>query len=162
MKLRQEYWLVKFKILKEVYYTLWYTDDIDGFLLDTNGILKFFLTKEEAVAFAEEKGFWLDTKEFLISSEILKKINAKKIDCELFLNHWNTFSDVAHSINCQFIGDSKGGMIRYLYMKLFYGCNLLVKEEEEHYYPKWSKKEKCQMAKIMTNGLKILSKGLGC
>lgn len=156
-ELRENYYLVKFKISEKKYYTFWYTDDIDGFLLDINGIIKSFPTKEKAVEFAQEKGFLLDTKEVLISSEILKKTN---IDCNLFLNYWNIFSDAAHSINCQFIGDSRKGMIQQIYTKLFYGCNLLVKENEEHYKPKWRKQEKRWIIRVIKDGFRILSKGL--
>ena len=159
--LQEQYYLVKFKILQEQYYTFWYTDDIDGFLLDRNGILKSVATKEAAIAFAKEEKFLLNVKnELLISSTILKNINKRKIDCNLFLNHWNCFSDVAHSINCQFIGDSNNGMIRHIYEKLFYGCNILVKEDEEHYIPKWSKAERRWITKVMKDGFKILSKAL--
>ena len=162
-RLREEYYLVKFKILQEEYYTFWYTDDIDGFLLDKNGKLKFFLTKEEAIFFAKEKGFLLNTKdaeEVLVSSEILKKENIRRINCNFFLNNWNTLSDVAHSINCQFIGDSKGRVIRNIYIKLFYGCNILLEEGDEYYRPKWSKKERYWITKVMKNGFEILAKGL--
>lgn len=94
--LQKKYYLVKFKILQEKYYTFWYTDDIDGFMLDINGKLKFFPTKEESEAFAKEEGFLLDTEELLISLAILRKKNLRKIDCNLFLVYCNIFSDVAY------------------------------------------------------------------
>jgi len=159
-ELRENYYLVKFKILEKVYYTFWYTDNIDGFLLDIDGMIMSFPTKEEAIGFAKEKGFLLDTEEVLISSEILRKINGTKIDCNLFLNYWNIFSDAAHSINCQFIGDSRKGIIQHIYTKLFYGCNILVKEKEEHYKPKWNKEERRWIIRVIKDGFRILSKGL--
>ena len=33
-ELQKQYYLIRFKILQETYYAIWYTDDIDGFLLD--------------------------------------------------------------------------------------------------------------------------------
>ena len=90
-ELQKKYYLIKFRILQEEYYTFWYTDDIDGFLLDINGILKSFPTKEEAIDFTEKQGFLLDTDELLISSAILKRINIRKINGNLFLNYWNIF-----------------------------------------------------------------------
>lgn len=157
---QEKYYLIKFKILQEEYYTFWYTDEIDGFLLDENGKLKFFLTKEKAILFAKRGGFLLDTEELLISLSILRKMNIKKINCSLFLNYWNIFHDVAYSINCPFLGDSRNGIVQNIYAKLFYGCNILVKEDEEHYKPKWSKKERYWIEKVMKNGFKILEKGL--
>lgn len=158
-KLQEKYYLVRFKILQKEYYTFWYTDDIDGFLLDINGMLTYFSEKKEAIKFAREKGFLLDTNELIISSSSLRKIKTAKINCNLFLNYWNIFSDVAHSINCQFIGDSKNKLIQHIYEKLFYGCNLLIKEGEEPYKPKWSKKERHWIAIVMKNGFKVLLKG---
>ncbi len=161
-ELQKQYYLIRFKILQETYYAIWYTDDIDGVLLDKDGMLRSFPTKEEAMAFAREEGLLINTKEdeFLLSSAILRKKNIRKINCSLFLNYWNLFSDIAHSMNCKFIGDSREEHIRHIYEKLFYGCNILLKENEEPYRPKWSKKEKCLIASVMKNGFKILSKGL--
>ena len=57
--LQEKYYLITFKILQKEYYTFWYTDDNDGFLLDKNGALKSFQTKEEAITFAKKEGFLL-------------------------------------------------------------------------------------------------------
>ncbi len=162
-ELRENYYLVKFKILEKVYYTFWYTDNIDGFLLDIDGMIMSFPTKEEAIGFAKEKGFLLNREEteYLISPEYFRKIeHFRKIDCGQFLNYLNIFSDVAHSINCQFIGDSRKGIIQHIYTKLFYGCNILVKEKEEHYKPKWNKEERRWIIRVIKDGFRILSKGL--
>lgn len=157
---QEKYYLVKFIILQEEYYTFWYTDDVDGFLLDQSGKLKSFPTKEEAIDFAKEEGFLLDTEEDIVTSAILRKMHIRKINCNLYLNHWNMFHDVAYSLNCPFLGDRRTGIIQHIYEKLFYGCNILVKEDEEHYRPKWSKQERRFIAKVMKEGFKILEKGL--
>lgn len=162
-KVQETYYLVTFRISEKEYYTFWYSDDIDGFLLDRNRKLRFFPEKEEALSFAKEKGFLLNREEteYLISPEYFRKIeHFRKIDCGQFLNYWNIFSDVAHSINCPFAGDSREETIRIIYEKLFYGCNILVNEGEKHYIPKWSRKEKRLIAKVMKDGVSILAKGL--
>ena len=41
-ELQKQYYLIRFKILQETYYAIWYTDDIDGFLLDKDGMLRSF------------------------------------------------------------------------------------------------------------------------
>lgn len=158
-RLQEKYYLIKFQVLQEEYFTFWYTDDVDGFLLDMDGALKSFPTKEEAVAFADKKGFLLDADVFLVSSVILRKMNIRDINCHLFLDYWNIFSDVAHSINCPFIGDRRHGIVQHIYEKLFYGCNILVKENEEHYRPKWSRKERRWIARVMKNGFQVLEEG---
>lgn len=164
-ELQKEYDLVPFKIVMDEYkeyYTFWYTDDIDGFLLDRDGKLKSFPTKKEAIAFAKEEKLMFRpcAVEFFIAPSIYRKKNLRKIDCVRYLDCWNIFSDAAHSINCEFLGDHREGVIQRIYEKLFYGCNLLVKEDEEHYIPKWSKKERRWIAKVMKDGIKILLKGL--
>lgn len=165
-EIHERYGLVQFKFIQdqcEEYDTFWYTDDIDGFVLDQDGKLKSFSTKKKAFAFAKEKGFSLyaGTSEYLIAPSIYRKKNLRKIDCERYLNYWNIFSDAAHSTNCQFLGDNRDKeIIQRIYEKLFYGCNLLVREDEEHYVPKWSKKERRWIAKVMKDGIQILADGL--
>ena len=159
--LQQTYYLVHFQLFKNNYYTFWYTDEFDGFLLDDRGMLQSFPTKDAAVLFAEEEGFLLDTDELFLSSAILRNINCRNLDCNLVLNHWNTFSDIAHSIHAVFIGDnSDNEMIQQIYEKLFYGCNLLLKENEQPYRPVWNLTERRWIARVMRDGLKILAKGL--
>ena len=55
----------------------------DGFLLDKDGMLRSFPTKEETMAFAREEGLLINTKEdeFLLSSAILKFI-IRKFKCK--------------------------------------------------------------------------------
>lgn len=165
-KTDRTYELVRFQIIREKceeYYTIWYTDDVDGFLTGQDGKLKSFPTKKEAEAFANEEGLLLQegVVSYLIAASIYRKKNLGKFGCVLYLDHWNIFSDAAHSLNCRFLGDSrKKTVIQRIYEKLFYGCNLLVGEEERHYVPKWSKKERRWFAKVMEDGFQILSHGL--
>lgn len=100
---------------------------------------------------------------------ILEKENAlkkfgedtfKKSKSECEQSARNTFHDAAYSINCPFLGDKWIGSVQSIYEKLFYGCNILVKDNEEHYRPKWSKKERRWTAKVMKDGFRILEKGL--
>lgn len=158
--IHEKYEIVTFEISGKEYHTIWYMDDIDGFLLEQTGCLKAFAAKKEAAAFAQKEGFILDDNDFLISSAILEKYAMIEVDCNLVLNYWNTFSDLAHSLNCSFLGDNREGIVQNIYVKLFYGCNILVKENEEHYIPKWNKNEKRWMVKVLKEGFAILSKAL--
>ena len=93
-KTDRTYELVRFQIIREKceeYYTIWYTDDVDGFMMDTDNTLKSFPTKEQAVAFADKEGFMLDTEAFLVSTSILKDMNIREINCKLYLNYVNIF-----------------------------------------------------------------------
>lgn len=52
-------YLVKFHFSKKECYALWYTDDVDGFLLDDNGKIRSFVSEEETRLFANRKGYHL-------------------------------------------------------------------------------------------------------
>lgn len=52
MEMYEKYYLVLFKIFQQEYYTFWYTDDKDGFMIDESGLIRSFPTKELAVAFS--------------------------------------------------------------------------------------------------------------
>lgn len=160
----EKYYLIIFRIYWQEYYTFWYTDDKDGFMFDESGLIRSFPTKEQAVTFSKEKGFEFDTDEpLIISTEILKNINIRKIKCNRFLNYWNTFQDAAYSINCPYLGDDrKRYVIQHTYEKLFYGCNIFLEKGVAPYRPKWSRKERRWIAKVMRNGFEIAAKGLGC
>ena len=67
----KELYIIEFNIKQREYYTFWYTDDTDGFLLENNEKLKSFASEKEAKRFAEDNKFKLDKEILLISSDIL-------------------------------------------------------------------------------------------
>ena len=79
-ELQKQYYLIRFKVLQETCYAIWYTDDIDGFLLDKDGMLRSFPTKEETMAFAREEGLLINTKKmnFFYPQQSLGKRTSEK------------------------------------------------------------------------------------
>ena len=131
-KISRTYDLIRFQIIREKceeYYTIWYTDDLDGFLTGQDGKLKSFPTKREAEAFAKAEGLWLreGIVTYLIAASIYRKKNLGKFDCVLYLDHWNIFSDAAHSLNRRFLGDNREqAVIQRIYEKLFFETAVIM------------------------------------
>jgi len=157
----KELYIIEFNIKQREYYTFWYTDDTDGFLLENNEKLKSFASEKEAKRFAEDNKFKLDKEILLISSDILINLNLEEFDCNLVLTYWNIMSDIAQSVHSQFLGDSKDDEVQSIYNKLFYGCNLpALKKDGEDYLPKWNEIEKKWIVKVIENGFELLLKAL--
>lgn len=154
----KEFYLIEFKINHLSYYTFWYTDDVDGFLLAGKDRIKTFKNFEEAKCFADEYDFKLNDEAIVISYDDIKKANLQAIDCNSILTFWNIITDIAQSVKCQFIGDRKEDEITDVYSKLFYGCNLpAVKQEGEEFMPQWNEEEKTLIEKVIENGYQILT-----
>lgn len=151
-------YLVKFQFSKKECYALWYTDDVDGFLLDDNGKIRSFASEEETRLFANREGYYLDDEIALISSDTLLSFGREEIDCNVILTYWNIFSDLARSVNCKFLGDNSDGDVEGIYQKLFYGCNLpAIRKDRETFVPEWNESERKRLAEILANGFRILS-----
>lgn len=143
-KIRKLYPII-FKVHQIEYYTLWYTDEIDGFLLDENKMIKMFLNETDVKIFAKQKGYNLDSEFLIISDNIYKKLDMQNLDCDLILIHWNILSDLARTICGNFLGDSKTKEIQKVYEKLFYGCNFQFMSKYaflklEYVHPLWNEK----------------------
>ena len=156
-----EFYPLKFKVNQTEYCTLWYTDEIDGFLQDENKKIKFFANVGEAKAFTESKGYSIDSEVLQITDDILKKLDMQILDCNVIITCWNILSDMAKSIDCDFLGDSKSEEIQNIYDKLFYGCNLpSLKKSGEDFLPKWADDEKNLIKKVLKNGFEVLQRAL--
>lgn len=154
-------YLIEFKLYQETYYCFWYTDELDGFLLDDDYKIKSFSSQTEARLFAESAGFKLNEEVLSLSTDILSLSDADSIDCDLVLTCWNLFSDAARSVNCPFSGDSREDDIQRIYNKLFCGCNLpAVKNDGEVFSPAWEETEKHRILAVLENGFKMIAKVL--
>lgn len=123
-------YLVKFQFSKKECYALWYTDDVDGFILDENGKIRSFASEEKTRLFANRKGYHL--LEYFFRSCTNGKL--------------------------QVFGDNSGGDVEGIYQKLFYGCNLpAIRKDGEIFVPEWNESERKRLAEIFDNGFRILS-----
>ena len=83
-------------------------------------------------------------------------------DYNWFIEIWNFFSDLYSVTDQTFIGDSSKTSVSELYDKLFYGCNLLVtNNEDKRYYPKWKTEDIALLKGVMLNGVENFEKWVG-
>jgi len=82
------------------------------------------------------------------------------ITCELFLNSWNLFDDIARSVQeSTFVLISKEECA--LYDKLFWGSNLpAVTPPGEHFNPIWSDQEVEALRRVFEKGMTVLRRTL--
>lgn len=154
-----EYYIIVFTFSNnEKYYTIWYTSDDDGFILNNDGLyLQTFTEEKDLHNFAIEHQYKMEKEVTEISCEESNLLNFELFDCELLLDFWNTVSDVAKSTNIFFVGDSKDILINEIYDKLFYGCNLSAyKKDGQEFIPEWMESEKTVLSKIVKEGQMIL------
>lgn len=158
----EQYDIVLFILDQIKYYTLWYLDDKDGFILndEETGIM-IFKNESAARLFACQNLLPLADDVTLFFIEESKLYDFSKMDCSYILDFWNIVTDIAGSLGLQFLGDEKNKNVNLIYKKLFYGCNLpSIKGEEPDYHPVWSQSERTVMARIVKDGMKILREQL--
>lgn len=155
----KKYYIIIFYLEQHHYYTLWYTDDVDGFIISAEGNIVYFEDEVLIKKFARDNEIYLDDETTEIFCNELFNIDDNNIHCNDILTFWNIVSDMARSAGKLFLGDYKHSNISDIYNKLFYGCNLpVIKQEGESYYPIWNHKEVLLLQKVINNGLDILSK----
>jgi hypothetical protein len=152
-----EHYMVVFKVKNIEYYTIWFTNDICGFIIESNTI-KYFNNKDDLGKYCDDKGLSYDNDDdYYDVDKLLICINEKNkiIDCEFILNFWNIISDISKSINIPFVGDNDD--FNDIYHKLFYGNNLpSINTSNKKYVPNWSLCELNQLYVVMENGSKII------
>lgn len=154
----KELYIIIFIIYNKKYYTLWYTSEKDGFIIDEDNLhIKSFSNIYSAKVFAEQNNIILSNEitEILCDKTIL--FDLYNIDCNSVLTFWNIMSDMANTLNKKFLGDCNNEIINESYNKLFYGCNLpAINGKNNDFIPKWTKNEKQTLLKIIKDGLNIL------
>ena len=160
----RKFYIVTFIICKNVYYTLWFTNNNDGFILDDDKKhIKSFKFEEDIRVFAVENNLDLEVEITNILCDKNKLLDTQHIDCNYILTFWNIISDISNTIKTDFLGDHKTKDICDIYNKIFYGCNLpAIKNENknEKFVPKWRNNEKILIQRVIKDGLKILIKSI--
>ena len=158
----RSYYICQFYLSKMSYFIIWYSDEQDGLLLDHSGKIASFGTLAHAKTYAKKNGISIIPKPVpvynfdVISTWCLKPL-PDLIKCELFLNTWNMFSDVAATIGSRSIFATADRGLYTIYDKLFYGNNLpAITPEGMSYVPEWSTTEAEEIAKIFKAGLQDL------
>lgn len=153
-----DYYIVKFELDSKQLYCIWYTDDIDGFIVDQNTLIQF-------LSLDDLKQYCITNKIILNSFEVSDtnidyfigwiQSPQKAVDCQLFLDFWNTMADLASSIQQDFLGN-EDGIYLDIYNKLFYGNNLpAIKGDAEEYIPTWDSEDIDALSKVIEDGVRL-------
>ena len=160
MIIMKKYYLIKVIYRNREFFLIWYSDIEDTFLLHEQKLLMFKNLKDIKI-FAEKQGFLLEEEitvyDFSNIIDLINHVELSENCCTLFAA-WNFFSDLAKSINEEFVGDSDEELILNIYDKLFYGCNLKALKRDEEYHPKFDYEEKQKCVSVFLNGLAMLDK----
>ena len=160
----RKYYLIKIIYKNKRLYVIWYGDEEDGFVVEYNRLVTFE-SIDDAKFFAERNHILLEEGisiyVFSDAIELNDQINDSE-KCGMIINIWNFFSDLAKTLNEEFIGDSDQEQILKIYEKLFYGCNLkAINQGKEEYHPSFDESERNKFIQILRNGFSILDKQLG-
>ena len=120
-----EYYIARFILKSRNYFTIWYTDDRDGFVTSGDKIYRSG-TLEELKKYAEENEISLHDDDEIARFDIdrLLTVGISEISCDEIMNYWNIFSDMAGSAGVRFCGDDKS--YNALYNEIFSGCGAAV------------------------------------
>ncbi len=156
-----KYYLIKLLFKGSDYYLIWFSDDIDGLLIENQRLL-VFSSVDEAKIFASNEHIVLENgiTDYDLShfTELINNTGISK-NCGMLIDIWNLFSDLSKSLNEHFAGDDEDEETIDIYNKLFYGCNLELLETEE-YHPNFDDDEKNKCYEIFKSGMLLLDKYL--
>lgn len=154
-----QYYIVGFVMKRKKYFTIWYTDDKDGFVLNSQGRIEIFKTENDVREFLQKKQIKPGEKVTLVDCDEIGEMNYEHIECSRVLDFWNIITDISYSVNEDFVGRTKSEEILNVYDKLFYGCNLpVINRTDEKYVPEWSAKEQKVIFNVIRDGLRVIGK----
>ena len=139
-------------------YLIWFSNDSDGVVVQDDGSMVSFRSQSDLDSYAKFRGLKLEPDEpsefdFDSVERWLSRLDRGSIDCDLFLNAWNLFGDIASSNgNAAFQQSSRAA--GRVYDKLFWGNNLpAVTPAGELYVPVWSERDVDELHRILSQGM---------
>lgn len=160
----KSYFSIQLRVSGNDWYALWYTNDVDGLVLNDEG--RLFLASSLGVVrdYAEKQAYTLSSS----SSIPVYDIDALQrwldgsdavIDCDVVLSAWNLFSDLARSLQKAFLGDDDTALS--VYEKLFLGTNPPalrhgLNDDEDIFVPIWSSEEQSLVRRVLGEGVALL------
>jgi hypothetical protein len=155
------YYIDKFVYKSEKRYCVWYSDEVDGFLVEDNQVLCFG-DVDSLKSYCYEQKIELDDDDVdsYDVGTIFDWLDEKTagFDYVNLLNFWNVASDVAKSIAVDFYGDNNG-IVLDIYNKIFYANNLpAMKGDHEDFIPTWDEEDLLELKKVMRDAVRIVCK----
>lgn len=156
----KKYYTLWFQLNQVDMYSIWYTNDIDGVVINNDGKMLVFLERSRLYDHIKDIGFQLVDEEPILHN--LDTINqwtedpqTITIDCSRFLAAWNLFNDLASSIE-DTIYDKGDDLTNKVYEKLFRCSNLpSVTPPEQTYRPTWKRREVMKLQEVLYYGFKM-------
>jgi hypothetical protein len=143
-------------------FLIWYTDEEDGVVVDSDEKALSFQNTEDLLGYAASRGLSVCVEDPLLHdldviAEWLGTGDVRSVNCEDFLAAWNLFEDVSRSVGGSF--DDNRKLTEKIYEKLFWGNNLpIVTPEGKSYEPIWTKRELKIMREVLGSGLLLFRK----
>lgn len=145
-------------------FLVWYTDDVDGVLLDESKRIATFRSPSAVQAYMENLGLNLvdgtpEVYDFDRIAGWVEEPGAESIDCVGMLNAWNVLADTTNTLSCKLFEPRGANLV---YDKLFWGNDLeVLTPPGEHYEPMWSAAEVGILAGVLSAGLSALRTAIG-
>jgi len=148
-------------------FVIWFQDERDGFVCETDGRLVWARSTAEMATVALHLGNTLASENStLYDFDHIRAWNqspvAESVDCKAFLDAWNFFDDLAgiHDFpDSDFAKVSHAAADRY--DTLFWGCNLpSMTPPGEHFEPTWTQEQLNEIATVMEAGIALLRQKL--
>lgn len=160
----REYFKLWYRLDGTDSFLIWYTDEKDGFVVDSRHKIPTFQNEKDLLNYAETLGLPIEIEETLVFDidkivEWLKEPKTRTVDCIVFLDVWNLFEDVSYSVDGDF--DKEREKTNKIYDKLFWGNNLPpMTPEGKCYEPIWTKREVKIMQVVLTSGLSLFRRSI--
>ena len=166
VKLSSEYFNLWFRLDACDAYLIWFSGEPNGVITDTDGKVPCFLSTKDLLSYASSLNLSVETEEpILFDLDILdswlKAKDNEAVDCKIFLDLWNLFDDVSHTVSSNF--DTNRKLTAKIYDKLFWGSNIsVITPVGKSYEPIWTKRELKVMREVLGVGLSIFREKISC
>lgn len=160
----RDFYIIRFRLDGIERFLIWYTDENDGVIIETDGRVPVFGDVEKLLSYASENSIkFIDTEPTFEDLDVIRDWIEEgaqgPIDCNAFLGAWNVFADISQSTGGNF--DSDKDFTLNIYNKLFWGCNLpALTPPGKHLTPEWGEVELKTISLVMTEGIEMIRRSV--
>ena len=149
------------------HFLLWYSNEHDGVVVDSEGWIPSFRTESALFAYADTLSIAVQPEEPLLHDLDVVQLwlanpQPQRVDPQGFLSTWNLFGDVARALpafGARFT--ERDSLLGPLYDKLFWANNLpSVTPEGAVFAPEWSTIEIGEFTALLREGLDMFIRSL--
>jgi hypothetical protein len=159
-----EYYNLGFRLDACEAYLIWFSDERDGVVLQTDGKVLCFSCVDDLMRYAVLMNLSVDSEDVNLHdpdaiARWLAGSASETVECVNFLNVWNLFDDFSRSVGGNF--DTERKLTNKINEKLFWGNNITaVTPVGKHYVPIWTKRELKIMREDLGVGLTLFRERL--